>query len=713
MKFEITGRVQESESGRGVPGIIISAFDKDRHFDDLLGEVMSDADGNFFMEYDEKKFKDLFEKAPDIYLTVKTLSGRVLFTTEGATRFKAKPHEEFQLEIPGKTLQTDGIRTAEPRPTISQETLTTLTCIQNLDVDDDLVKQIRLDLERKSSILEMMKEYMADLEGELDNNALPYRKLHRLFELGSALTHMEDHYYGVTVGLRTGDLNGFAADIGNLVGYIWSSAIGRVAPWVGKSFIPMTKGDRVQVVGINIPDDVPVYRGINHFNIIEHAPVNIALNTLLTFMWHLKEVPDAERLQYGHERNGGHFVAHRASSIYEKTPRGVFRLNYRFQGLDNFPPLTYLIDEVVKIADGLYLGQVLFATNRLLERYNPKKKHEIYNYQHFGYFLLFREDWNAEAKRLFPHLEMPDAAITTRIISPELPVEEAPARVLDKFTTLTLTDQVDGDVDAVTLEEIRKDLSNKGTILRMLKFYSDELKSKPDTQSLVSAKLHTLFNAGIYPTTMDGFYRGALVWWQGEELLVNIKSLSIVWEVTRSFSPWTGKTFDPIDKKRLLELTDGYEKMDVPIFFGSNTVVFRTAKERIIRKVMQLAGVWMDDASEVDRQLYGYHARTFFFIGKPAKSILTENKGKSVFQFNYRWKALKTPPPDNFCIDEIVQIADGLYLGKLIYATNLLKSWSPLTDPSAYRYKLFGYFLLMDEEWHVRRLRIGFDLDNT
>jgi hypothetical protein len=153
--------------------------------------------------------------------------------------------------------------------------------------------------------------------------------------------------------------------------------------------------------------------------------------------------------------------------------------------------------------------------------------------------------------------------------------------------------------------------------------------------------------------------------------------------------------------------------MKVPTFFGSNTVVFRTSKEKVIRSVMQAAKVWMEDATEEERRSYGYDTHAFFFIGKNTKSIIPENKDKLVFQFNYRWKKLRTPPPDNFCIDEIVQIAEGLYLGKLIYATKLLVPWGPGIDPSEYEYGLFGYFLLMDEEWHVRRLRIGFNLDNT
>jgi hypothetical protein len=124
--------------------------------------------------------------------------------------------------------------------------------------------------------------------------------------------------------------------------------------------------------------------------------------------------------------------------------------------------------------------------------------------------------------------------------------------------------------------------------------------------------------------------------------------------------------------------------------------------------------VRIEDATPDEKARYGYDAHTFFFIGRPNKtSMLPENKGKKVYQFNYRWKPLKNIPPDCFCIDEITQIAEGLYLGLLIYATDWLKPWDPQTPVGDYKYKLFGYFLLMDEQWHQRRLRIGFDLQNT
>jgi len=290
-----------------------------------------------------------------------------------------------------------------------EKDLTTLTCLDDADPNDELVKEIKADLAVASSILEMMKDYMALLQGKLDNNAPPFLKMAKLFELGKTFDSLDGHYYGVAPGLRTGDLHGVAAEFGNLLGLIWGSVIVGVCPWAGKSYTPMTDADRTQIVGTTVPGEIKVLRGINHFNRIEHAPVNIAATTLLTFMWHLQQATDEEMAKYGYELKGGHFAAHRAPSLYPGTPREVFRLNYRHHALGNFPPLTYLVDEMVQIASGLYLGQVLFATDHLLERFDPTADPTRYHYQHFGYFLLFEPEWNAEAQRLFPFLEMPDA----------------------------------------------------------------------------------------------------------------------------------------------------------------------------------------------------------------------------------------------------------------------------------------------------------------
>lgn len=710
MSYEISGSVIEPESGRGVPGVVVTAFDKDLLFDDLLGEVLTDDRGAFHVVYEASQFRDVAERAPDIYLTLKTLDGKLLLSTKDTTRVDASEQETFRLELPSATLKQLGLSLAKPSApeAVSRADLTTLTCLEGAE-RDDLVKQIEADVAGRASLLEVFKTYMGELRGNLNNDALPFRKMARLFELGSTPDRVSGHHFGLVPGLRTGDLRGTAAEIGNAMGLIWGSVVGDITPWVGKTFTPMSEGDQRSVLGTGAPE-VSVFRGINHFNVIRHAPINVAMNAILEFLWGLRDATSAERLGLGYDRNGGHFVAHRAPSIYPGTPREVFRLNYRYAALDNHWPLHFLIDEVVQIARGLYLGQVLFATENLLETYDPGALDERYHYQHFGYFLMLSHDWAPEARRLFPYLEIPEVAAQTRIVG-AVP-RSAPSA---KLTTLTLAEPVDGNVDQAVLREIRADLEQCGTVVDLMKAYSNTLEQDLRQDSPVFDKLFTLFNAGIGPRTMNGFYRGALIAWQSQGLLAlgKLNSVEVAWRLARQFSPWTGKRFDPVDKKRLSELTDGHEKGEDPTFFCANTVAFRTAKERLTRKAAELVDAWIEPATPEERRLYGYDANTFFFIGKQAPSIYPPNRGKPVFQFNYRWKGLRNPIPDRFCIDELVQIAEGFYLGQVFYATDWLKPWNPATDIAEYKYDLFEYFVVMDEEWHARRLRIGYDLDNV
>lgn len=124
---------------------------------------------------------------------------------------------------------------------------------------------------------------------------------------------------------------------------------------------------------------------------------------VLTFWLNIKDVPQREKQSFGYDKKGGLFIARRAISIDPNNlGNEVFQLNYRWNKLNNPPPLKYLIDEIVQIADGLYIGPLLFATEHLLEEYDPKLSPAEYRYENFGYFLLMDEDWNREKKRLFP-----------------------------------------------------------------------------------------------------------------------------------------------------------------------------------------------------------------------------------------------------------------------------------------------------------------------
>jgi len=105
----------------------------------------------------------------------------------------------------------------------------------------------------------------------------------------------------------------------------------------------------------------------------------------------------------------------------------------------------------------------------------------------------------------------------------------------------------------------------------------------------------------------------------------------------------------------------------------------------------------------------------YCFLGTGDRtSILPMNNGKdrtkTVFQFHYRYPLIGGPAPIGYCLDELVEIADGLFLGQLIYATALNEPFHSSVDPARYRYQLFGYFLLLDDAWEHHRQAIGLDV---
>jgi hypothetical protein len=591
----------------------------------------------------------------------------------------------------------------------------TLTCLEGKSGQDPLLDEIQRDVE-SSSVLQAMMGYINQLEGKLDNNARPYQKLARLFMAGFTPGRVEGHHDGEAIGLRTGDEQGLLASYGNFLGYVWGTVVGPVAPWVGKSFSPVDATTLRNYTDGFEKGETPTYLGINHFEEMKQSVAMLLGYPILVFWMGLKDAPQQEHELYGYEKNGGLFIARQAASVYPGTVRQVFQLNYRWHNLGNLPPVSYLIDEIVTIGDGVYLGQLLFATKGVLHRYDPGVPAAECDYQHFGYFLLMDDSWAGETRRVFKNIK--PGLITSQVPAPPPPpssVVASTGALSPKFTTLTFAKPVEGACDDTVLAQIQQDMKGHETILDVLKTYSDELMRNYDNRSPSFLKLHELFNRAIGPDEVTGFLHGALVTFHTEGFyrFFNLNTLNVGWMLGRLFTPWTGKTFEPITPDRLKDYTGGAEVGSVPTFWGTNTLSFKTARQRFIKDVMKVAGVWTEDVPPEESNRYRYDLKSFFFIARKGVSINEENKGKKVFLFNYRWPKLRTSPPDNFCIDELVKIADGLYLGQLIYATELLQPYDSNKDPSAYKYRLFGYFLLMDDDWQKRRLSIGLDPYNV
>jgi hypothetical protein len=596
-------------------------------------------------------------------------------------------------------------------PTEATGKFHTLTCLAGKEGTDPFGDEIIREV-AETSLLGTIESYMQELRGNLDNNAPAYAKLAYLFDHGITPTRVEGHFDGVAIGLRTGDEREPFASYGNVMEMLWSTTVGPVAPWVGKSFLTIDADSLKHYTDGHEKADVPTYLGINHFTRLEESVLNRLSFSVLSWWMHLKDTPEDQKKLYGQDRDGGLFIARRGMSAYAGTKREVFQLNYRWPNLGNLPPFTYLIDEVVEISEGAYLGQLLFATHRLLQPFDADLPATEYGYQHFGYFLITDATWAAEIRRVFHNIR--PGEITAHVAGQPSSsavrtgdMASVPAQSLD----LTLNDRNGGNRNEEIFQDVQHDLAKSPTIVDLLKSYSDDLLETFDNRSPSFLKLNEIFNRGLGPDEVRGFYHGALISFHSEGLfkLFDVNTLDLAWKLGRYFSPWTGKIFTGISRERLAELTDGFEKAEVPTFFGSNTYAFRTAKEKIVGQLMKAAPIWTEPATADESTNYGYSLKSFFFIGHKAASVNPDNKSKQVFQFNYRWPKLRTLPPDNYCIDELVKIADGLYLGQLIYATELLKKYDPNEPSSAYNYRLFGYFLLLDERWNRRRTAIGLD----
>lgn len=101
IRFRLSGTVVEAESGLGLAGLFVKAYDKDLLFDDLLGTAFIGPSGEFEIVSEADDFREFFDAKPDIYLRVLTPDGKhELYSTRDAVRWNAGRYEEFDVRIP-------------------------------------------------------------------------------------------------------------------------------------------------------------------------------------------------------------------------------------------------------------------------------------------------------------------------------------------------------------------------------------------------------------------------------------------------------------------------------------------------------------------------------------------------------------------------------------------------------------------------------------
>lgn len=238
---------------------------------------------------------------------------------------------------------------------------------------------------------------------------------------------------------------------------VWNMTFADTGVWIGKSFEPISKEivahktnhDLLTVASYN-PETSRI--GRNLFRTPDNPDLlqGAALPSLEK-LWNLQPRPSLQHAeifdtvltednaekeqQIPYSLTGGIFLANMGNSVLpEMNNKQVYLVNYRWPKLSPVYPMTRLIDELVQIDDGLYLGQLVWASQhyalttldaenelQLGETYQPnrklgfferlfsrdKQKNKVdYGYQNNGFFVMMDPAYSEKiyADNAFPQL---------------------------------------------------------------------------------------------------------------------------------------------------------------------------------------------------------------------------------------------------------------------------------------------------------------------
>ena len=265
-----------------------------------------------------------------------------------------------------------------------------------------------------------------------------YRKLDLLFCCGKNAV-LDGPMIGVPVAIRDSDYfrttahlfgrNRSALATLEWMATLWNLTFADSGLWMGKTFEPVSRETVAEKCG-NDPDTLATYDldtriGRNFFREPPDPGVIEGLGLpVLTRAWTLMERPvDINATGYPgtlvfdnlkkeevipYTMTGGIFLAQPGRSVVAgMQEKPVYQLNYRWPMLEPVYPMTRLIDELVQIDDGIYLGQLVMATRRyslgplptdsfgaseaqwhIGPTYRPARESPDYGYQNNGFFLM-------------------------------------------------------------------------------------------------------------------------------------------------------------------------------------------------------------------------------------------------------------------------------------------------------------------------------------
>jgi uncharacterized protein YukE len=99
--FVVAGRVLDVDTGEALPGVRVQAVERDPKHDDVLGEVRTDREGFYRLEYTEESFHAPQDEEPETHIRVLDEEGNALFTSDQSYRHEAETVEVIDAAVEG------------------------------------------------------------------------------------------------------------------------------------------------------------------------------------------------------------------------------------------------------------------------------------------------------------------------------------------------------------------------------------------------------------------------------------------------------------------------------------------------------------------------------------------------------------------------------------------------------------------------------------
>jgi hypothetical protein len=113
-EWTVFGTVSDA-LGNPAAGLTVRVFDRDRKYDDLLGDTNTDESGDFSVIYHERDFKETRENLPELYVMVSDETGKVLYSSRDSVRYESGRSEYFAIHLEAKKARPPRKKTS-PNP---------------------------------------------------------------------------------------------------------------------------------------------------------------------------------------------------------------------------------------------------------------------------------------------------------------------------------------------------------------------------------------------------------------------------------------------------------------------------------------------------------------------------------------------------------------------------------------------------------------------